>query len=125
MIIETLVLDSGLGITLTDETCHYFGGYYHVKVHVRCDIPLEQGYFENAAEFSRAVAKMGAYARFERILEKMAVPEAELESVRSQLIQAFHETTKVYLSIPDFAPRFVRSEYQNCIKNSRMNSFRE
>lgn len=125
MIIEIIVLDSALNITLLDQTRHYFGGYYHVKVLAYCDIPLESSYFENDAEFSNAVEKMGTIVRFERVLEKMAVPETEIESVRSQLIQAFRETTGIYLSAPDFAPRFVQNEYQkriskpSKIRNSR------
>ena len=107
-----MTLDSALCITLLDQTRHYYGGYHHVKVLAYCDIPLEKCYFENEAEFSAAVAKMGASVRFERVLEKMAVPESEIESVRSQLIKAFHETSKVYLSVPDFSCRFVRSEYR-------------
>lgn len=118
MIIETITLDTGLCITLLDQTRHYFGGYFHVKVLAYCDIPLEQEYFENGAEYSAAVEKMGTTVRFERVLEKMAVPESGLESVRSQLTQAFHETTRAYLSAPDFAPRFVRSEYQKCVKKT-------
>ena len=115
MIIETIMLDSALCITLLDQTSHYFGGYYHVKVLAYCDIPLELSYFKNNAVFSNALEKMGTTIRFERVLEKMAVPESEIESVRSQLIQAFHETTRTYLSVPDFAPRFVQNEYQKCI----------
>ncbi len=118
MIIETITLDSGLCITLIDQTRHYFGGYFHVKVLAYCDIPLQQSYFENDAEFSRAVDKIGTSVRFERVLEKMAVPESGIESVRSQLTQAFHETSRSYLSIPDFAPRFVRSEYRKRVKKS-------
>ncbi|NTV49723.1 MAG: hypothetical protein HGB32_02750 [Geobacteraceae bacterium] len=116
MIIETVTLDSGLSIILLDQTRHYFGGYFHVKVLVYCDIPLEQHYFENDVEYGYVVKKMGTTVRFERILDKMAVPESEIDSVRSQLIQAFHETTKAYLSTPDFAPRFVRSEYLKHVK---------
>lgn len=116
MIIETITLDSALHITLLDQTRHYFGGYFHVKVLAYCDIPLEQSCFENDAEYRDAVAKMGMSVRFERILEKMAVPESGIESVRSQLIQAFRETAKVYLSTAGFAPRFVRSEYQKRVK---------
>ena len=115
MIIETIVLDTALNITLLDQTRHYFGGYYHVKVLAYCDIPLELSYFENSAEFSNAVEKMGTTVRFERVLEKMAVPESGIESVRSQLIQAFHETTRTYLSVPDFTLRFVQNEYQKLI----------
>ena len=95
-----------------DQTRHYFGGYFHVKVLAYCDVPLEQSYFGDLAEFNDAVGKMGTSVRFERVLEKMAVPESGIESVRSQLILAFHETARVYLSAPDFAPRFVQSEYQ-------------
>lgn len=116
MIIETITLDSALRITLLDQTSHYFGGYYHVKVLAYCDIPLERGYFANDAEYGDALGKMGMSVRFERILEKMAVPESSIETVRSQLKQAFHETTRAYLSVPDFAHRLVQSEYQKCLK---------
>ncbi|MHB8057941.1 MAG: hypothetical protein ACYDHC_08615 [Desulfuromonadaceae bacterium] len=112
MILETITLNAGLYVTLLDQTRHYFGGYYHVKVLAYCDIPLEPGYFDNDADLDDAVVKMGISVRFERTLEKMAVPESAIESVRSQLTQSFHETTIAYLSAPDFAPRFVRSEYR-------------
>lgn len=118
MIIETITLDSALCVTLLDQTRHYFGGYFHVKVLAYCDIPLKRNYFENDAEFCDAVEKLGTCVRFERILEKMAVPESELKSVCNQLTQAFHETTKAYLSVPDFAPRFVQSEYRKCMKKT-------
>lgn len=126
MIIDTITLDSSLCITLLDQTRHYFGGYFHVKVFAYCDIPLEQGYFDNDVEFCDAVGKMGASVRFERVLEKMAVPESGIDAVRLQLTQAFHETTRVYMSLPDFAPRFVRSEYKKCVtKSSRIRSSRD
>ena len=118
MIIDTITLDSSLCITLLDQTRHYFGGYFHVKVLAYCDISLKKSYFENDAEFNDAVGKMGASIRFERVLEKMAVPESGIESVRSQLTQDFHETTRAYLSVPDFVPLFVRSEYQKRVKKS-------
>lgn len=116
MIIETITLDSALCITLVDQTQHYFGGYYHVKVLAYCDVPLEKSYFENDVEFSNAIEKMGMTVRFERLLEKMAVPESGIVLVRNSLTQSFHETTKKYLSVPDFAPRFVRSEYVKQVK---------
>lgn len=114
MILETITLESGLCITLLDQTRHYFGGYFHVLVLVSCDMALEQRYFENEAEFVLAVEKLGPSVRFTRILEKMAVPESEVDAVRSQLMQTFHETTKKYLATPDFAPRFIMNEYRKC-----------
>ena len=118
MIIDTITLDSDLTITLLDQTQHYFGGYFHVRVLAYCDIPLKRSYFDDDAEFSVAVKTMGESVRFERVLEKMAVPESGIESVRSQLIDSFHATAKTYLSVRDFAPRFVRSEYQKRTKKS-------
>ncbi len=118
MIIDTISLDSELFITLLDQTRHYFGGYYHVKVLAYCDIPLKQSYFENDADFDHAVVKMGLSVRFERVLEKMAVPESGIELVRSQLMRAFSETTRSYLAVPNFVPSFVRSEYQKCLKKN-------
>ena len=125
MIIDTINLDSDLCITLLDQTRHYFGGYFHVKVLAYCDIPLKKSYFENYSEFSDAVEKMGATVRFERVLEKMAVPESGIESVRCQLTQDFHDTARAYLSAPDFASRFVQSEYRKrIIKTSQIRSSR-
>ena len=118
MILDTITLDSDLCITLLDRTRHYFGGYFHVKVLAFCDVLLKQSYFENEREFSDAVGKMGPTVRFERVLEKMAVPEPEIESVRNRLTHAFHETAISYLATPDFAPRFVRSEYRKCEKKT-------
>ena len=118
MILETIPLGESLSITLLNQTRHYFGGYYHVKLLAYCDIPLEQSYFDTAEEFSTVVAKMGATVRFERVLEKMAVPESEIASVLSQLSSAFHETAVTYLSSPAFAPGFVRSQYQKCIQKA-------
>lgn len=118
MIVETIALNSSLVITLLDQTVHYFGGYFHVKLLAFCDIRLDRSCFESDAEYNDAVAKMGPSLRFERVLEKMAVPEPGIESVRAQLIKAFHDTTLSYLSAPDFAHRFVRSEYLKRIKKT-------
>lgn len=118
MNIETIAISSGLSVTLLDQTRHYFGGYFHVKVLAYCDIPLKPGYFGNNADYFQAVEKMGSSIRFERVLEKMAVPESEINTVRSRLIQACHETTMTYLATSDFAARFVQLEYQNLINKS-------
>lgn len=77
-------------------------------------MPVLESFFDNSAEFMEARSMMGETVRFERILEKMAVPENERMSVRNQLIHAFNETTVVYLSAPDFASRFVRTAYLKC-----------
>ena len=116
MIIETILLDGAHTVTLVDQTQHYFGGYFHVKVLVWCEMPVLKSYFETAAEWEAVVAKVGASVRFERILEKMAVPESDVAAVRSQLMETFRETSVRYLTVPGFAPRFVQSEYRKRMK---------
>lgn len=99
-------------ITLLDQTRHYFGGYYHVRVMAFSDVSVERNCFDTETEFNDAFKKMGATVRFERVLQKMAVPEAEIESVRAQLIHDFYETATKYILADDFAPCFVQNEYR-------------
>jgi len=115
-IISIIQLKRSVYITLSDETSHYFGGYYHVKVLAYSDVPVLEPFFDNNEEFMDARTRLGEFVRFERLLEKMAVPENETESVRDQLVDAFKETTVVYLSTADFAERFVRAAYLKCLK---------
>ena len=118
MILETVTLASGLSLTLLDQTQHYFGGYYHVKVVVFCDVPVLPGYFNDEDEYHNVAALLGDSVRFERVLEKMAVPESSIDSIRTSLMQTFHETSRSYLSASDFAARFVLSEYQKRVRKS-------
>ncbi len=114
-VIAVIDVNQYIHLSLCDQTSHYFGGYYHVKVQAYCDVPLVEEFFENVEKFRDARSRMGELVRFERIIEKMAVPRNEIEAVRNQLVNAFNETTLVYLSAPDFAGRFVRSAYLKCI----------
>ncbi|MDD2852955.1 MAG: hypothetical protein PHY09_13780 [Desulfuromonadaceae bacterium] len=113
---ESESLGGASGITLLDQTRHYFGGYFHVKIHAYRDISLQRDFFATDAEYQDATGMLGTLVRFERVLEKMAVPQSEIESVCSQLTKDFFDSTGVYLSAPDFDARFVRSEYQKSVK---------
>lgn len=118
--IATVRLDSGFSIALDDETRHYFGGYYHVKIVAHCTVPLDVRYFDDELQYEDARARLGETVRFERVLEKMAVPEEEIGSVRNQLIEAFKNTALGYLSAPDFDRRLVRNEYRiSCSKSPK------
>ncbi|MDU0459553.1 MAG: hypothetical protein RW306_12575 [Geobacteraceae bacterium] len=117
-IITTIELESGLCITLSDETRHYFGGYYHVRILAHCDVKLDRTYFEDEARYLDALDKLGQSVVFERVMEKMAVPEQDIASVRNQLLDSFRNTSVAYMSSPDFERRFVRNEYRNILVKS-------
>lgn len=122
-IISTIDLNRFITITLLDETRHYFGGYYHVKVLVYCDVPLVESFFDSKADFMDARSRLGETVRFERILEKMAVPEHEQLHVRGKLVDAFNDTALEYLSAPGFAGSFVRSSYRKSINKPARHCF--
>lgn len=112
--IATIELPSGLCLSLHDESRHYFGGYYHVRISAYCPVTLVRDYFETDSDFKAAQTVLGPVARFEKILEKMAVPADDVATVQNQLIAAFNLTTRHYLESPGFAKAFVRSEFKKC-----------
>jgi hypothetical protein len=50
---------------------------------------------------------LGDNAPYERILEKMGVPEEEIGGVRNHLLGKFLETSVPYLADPAFPQRYI------------------
>jgi len=117
-IITSIELNSGIIITLSDETSHYFGGYYHVKILAQCNVSLDRMFFDDEAQYLDALDKLGQSVVFERILEKMAVPEQDIALIRDQLVDSFKNTAISYLSAPGFERSFVRNEYRSVLGKS-------
>lgn len=109
--VRTYPLAGGCRAVLSDATRHYYGGYFHVRLEVRADLELTAECFENRAAYEDALGRLGSRVTFRRILDKMAVPEPELDDVRRSLIGAFETNLLPYLLRPDFPRRFVASEY--------------
>lgn len=116
-VIRLCALGGGVIATVKDSTSHYFGGYYHVRILISADVPVTAASFEAAADYENAVVRLGHSVPFSRILEKMAVPDAEIEVVRQQLLAAFDANVLPYLLRDDFVTSFVRSEYQKKLKS--------
>lgn len=117
-VIREYDLGGGLSARLRDATRHYFGGYYHVRIEVGADVPLSVSSFAGPAEYEAARRLLGERICFRRVLEKMAVPEADIAAVRQGLLEAFDTNMLPYLSRSDFPERFMRSEYAKCLKSS-------
>jgi len=116
-LIKVCDLGGGVTATVTDCTRHYFGGYFHVRIQVCADVAVNAYAFAAASELEDAVARLGQIVTFKRTLEKMAVPDGELETVRQQLLAAFDANVLPYLQRADFAASFVRSEYLKKLKS--------
>jgi hypothetical protein len=116
-IIKTCALGGGLLATVSDLTRHYFGGYYHVCIRVSADVPVSAAAFDDSPGYHDAVKRLGPSVSFSRTLEKMAVPDSEIDAVRQQLLASFDSTMLPYLMRNDFADSFVRSEYRKALKS--------
>lgn len=117
-IIREYPLGGGITARVSDDTRHYFGGYYQVRILVSADVPLAPAWFATTGDYEDALRRLGERVRFTRTLEKMAVPEVEVAEVRQSLMESFDTNMLPYLSRPDFAERFVRSEYARSLKSS-------
>lgn len=114
---QTYHLAGGLRATVSDATRHYYGGYFHVSLRVRADIPLLAAWFASPSLYEDACARLGSSIRFYRTLEKMAVPGDEVDRVRQNLLQSFESNLIPYLVRPDFPSRFAVSEYWEVAQN--------
>ena len=111
-VIKACDLGGGVVATIRDCTRHYFGGYYHVRILISADVPVCDTSFDAVTDFEDALVRLGGTVNFSRTLEKMAVPETEIEVVRQKLLADFDANVLPYLRRVDFAPNFVRSEYR-------------
>jgi hypothetical protein len=116
-VIKTCRLGGGVRATISDHTCHYFGGYYHVRIQVSADVPVSAGAFADSTEYQDAVQRLGTFVSFCRNLEKMAVPDSEIDVVRQHLLASFDTNVLPYLLREDFAGSFVQSEYRKALKS--------
>jgi hypothetical protein len=114
-IIRTYRLGGGLSATFSDETRHYFGGYYHVRLRISAAVPVSSTAFDDPEEYQDALARFGATLQMTRVLEKMAVPDDQIEAVRTQLLESFDANVLPYLLRDDFADSFVQSEYRKAL----------
>jgi hypothetical protein len=117
-LIKTCMLGGGIRAKISDLTRHYFGGYYHVRIQVSADVPVSAGDFSDSTEYQDAVRRLGTFVSFSRNLEKMAVPDSELDVVRRHLLASFDTNVLPYLLRDDFAGSFVQSEYRKALKSS-------
>lgn len=116
-VIKTCTLGGGIQATISDLSSHYFGGYFHVRILVRADVPVFSDAFAVAAEYTDAVRRLGPVVCFSRLLEKMAVPEGDIETVRQHLLTSFDTTMLPYLLRDDFSDKFIRNEYRKALKS--------
>lgn len=122
-IVRECNLADGVTAFVHDDTSHYYGGYYHVRLLITADFPLCSSWFDSEPEYQDAVRRLGSTLCFKRTLEKMAVPSSEVEAVRTGLLESFETNVLNYLNRPDFPRRFVLSEYEKACKTPASSAY--
>ncbi len=117
-IIRVCPLGGDIQATVSDVTRHYFGGYYHVRIRISADVAVSEAAFAGQADYQDALQRLGSSVQLSRTLEKMAVPEGEIDSVRRHLLESFDANVLPYLQRDNFAGSFVLSEYRKALKQS-------
>lgn len=106
-------LANGLWLEFLDRTLRYFGDYHRVRLVAFCDILLTEELFSHMEDPNAALREaerlLGKSYRFERTLERMGVPGADVDRVRQELRQGFLQTSSGYFARGDFPARMVRS----------------
>lgn len=116
-------LANSLEAKVTDITCHYFGGFYHVRLRITVDVPINEKWFSNREEYLDANNRLSHSLCFSRILEKMAVPENDVEEVRQTLLNSFECNMLPYLSLEHFPSSFALKEYKTTLAKSSKSTF--
>jgi hypothetical protein len=106
-------LKNGLQIIFTDASNRYFGDYYRVCVvaSILCNLSeLEVANVDDEAFRCQAVAALGDQFSVVKRFERMGVSSADVENVRSALIDDFLRHASAYLSRPDYLRSLVNAE---------------
>lgn len=106
-------LANGLRIIFTDESNRYFGDYHRVCVvaTILCrpaDLPADDD--DAAALRRRAIESFGEQLSVTRRFERMAVPGADVDAVRSALVDDFLRNAAAYLARPGYPRALVEAE---------------
>lgn len=104
-------LPNRLTLTVEDQSNRYFGDYHRVKLQVRCPITVAAEYFRTSpdplAAAQAAQRMLGTEVLYEKSLERMGVPSAELRIIKQELLGQFIRINQPYLARDDFPARFI------------------
>jgi hypothetical protein len=108
MPLETRTLENGLRYRVTDQTVRYFGDYHHVRLVTTFSFDVDKEILPEGETLDGVQRLVGHTISFERVLSRMGVPTADLDTVKRQLIDNFLTTSVPYLSHPDYLRNHLR-----------------
>jgi hypothetical protein len=108
--IRRIVLPNSLHLVCRDDTRRYFGDYHLVRVFLSLSIPLEPRFFRDEDERRVARSLLPDPVVYCRSAERMGVPTADVEAVRTVLVDDLLLHAGKYLGSAQFPMRFIQAE---------------
>jgi len=105
-------LGNGVELSFIDESNRYFGDYYRIRILAVCRFELNDELLASISDDpvvrQRLQQQWGATFEHVRVLSRMGVSGAEVETVKRALVEDFLATARVYMAAPDFPAVFLR-----------------
>jgi len=117
--VRKIDLSNSLIVQIYDATRRYYEDYHLVRLEIECDVAVQEEFFAGPEEFTRARGLFGESVRYQRTVEKMGVPFAEIASAREELIACFVSTALPYLASAIFPRKFVEAEVKKASDTMR------
>lgn len=105
-------LNNGLRIIFDDESNRYFGDYHRICIvaSICCDLKKLSGNESDSELIARARQKFGDTLTVTKRFEKMGVASADVDQVRTSLIDDFLKHASSYLARSEYPLSMVRAE---------------
>ena len=110
--IDNIPLPNGLTVEVYDLSRQIAANTTKVELLIRIEIKLNEAYFSNQEQYDLTRKVLGNELFFEYRMERTFVKNAEKDIILRELLAAFKKDSISYLSHPDFARRFVLSQYR-------------
>ncbi len=115
-ILDVIVLENGVEIHVYDVSKRYYGDFHKVKLEVVCEVQIREEYFDYTGEFEAARGVLGDRVVHRRIIEKMGIPTADLETVKDEILRNFKDHSLSYFSIATFPKKLIMCEMRKSTK---------
>lgn len=117
-------LSNSLTVQVYDTTRRYYEDYHLVRLEIECEVAVKEEFFAEPETFARARILLGESVRYQRTVEKMGVPFAEIAAARDEMLACFSSTALPYISSEIFPRKFVLSEVQKVSDAMRRSAVR-
>lgn len=103
-------LSNGLQLHYYDQSNRYFGDYHRVRIVVEIEIALQPEFFVDPELLAAGIKRFGATLSTRKVLERMGVSSARVDSCRGELVASYQREVQSYLCHPDVPLRLLRAE---------------